>query len=80
MKSIQVTYFAMLREQRGCSEEPVETAAATVGGLYEELQKRHGFTLTAPALRAAVNQTFCDWDAPIESGDAVVFLPPVAGG
>jgi molybdopterin converting factor small subunit len=75
-----VRYFAVLREQRGLDEEQVETSAATAGELYEELRTRHGFSLPAARLRVAVNDAFEPWAREVRSGDALVFIPPVAGG
>ena len=77
---ITVVYYAALREQRGLSQEAVETEAATAGALYEDLRARHGLRLAAEQLRAAVNDEFAAWDAPLAPGDTVVFIPPVAGG
>jgi molybdopterin converting factor subunit 1 len=79
-KRVRVQYFALLREQRGLSQESLVTEAATAGELYEELRARHGFTLPQARLRAAVNDEFAPWTAPLSEGDALVFLPPVAGG
>jgi molybdopterin converting factor subunit 1 len=79
-KRIRVQYFALLREQRGLAQESLVTEAATAGDLYEELRARHGFTLPQARLRAAVNDEFAPWTAPLSEGDALVFLPPVAGG
>ena len=79
-KTVLVRYFAILREQRGLGEERLETAAATAGELYRELQGRHPLTLAAERLRVAINDAFEPWGAPIKDGDAVVFIPPVAGG
>ena len=36
--------------------------------------------LTASCASFAVNADFVDWSRPLESGDRVVFIPPVAGG
>ena len=80
MPTIHVQYFAILREQRGLAEEKLATTAATPGALYEELRRRHPFTLPADRIRAAVNDTFVDADSPLHEGDRVVFIPPVAGG
>ena len=80
MKSIQVLYFAVLREQRGQSEERVVTNAATPRDLYAELSARHGFSLGANRLRVVVNGGFAPWDVHLNDGDEVVFIPPVAGG
>lgn len=80
MKTVRVRYFAILREQRGLDEESVATAAATAAELYEELRIRHRFTLPAERLRVAVNDEFGSWGAAVRDGDALVFVPPVAGG
>jgi len=80
MKTIHLQYFAVLREQAGCSEERVATTAATPADLYEEVRARHGFTLPLAMLRVAVNDEFRDWSSPLAANDRVVFIPPVAGG
>ena len=80
MKNIHVQYFAILREQRGVGQEKLITTAATAADLYAELRARHGFTLPAERLRVAVNDEFALWTAPLHEGDALVFIPPVAGG
>jgi sulfur-carrier protein len=79
-KNVRVQYFAILREQRGLGAETVSTAADTAGELYEELRVRHGFSLPAARLRAAVNDEFSPWTAVLKEGDLLVFIPPVAGG
>jgi molybdopterin synthase sulfur carrier subunit len=80
MKNVRVHYFAILREQRGIAQELLSTQAGTAAELYEELRMRHGFTLPAERLRAAVNHEFVAWTAPLGDGDTLVFIPPVAGG
>jgi molybdenum cofactor guanylyltransferase len=77
---IKVQYYAILREQAGRSEETVATAARTPRDLYAELQRRHPFSLGSESLRVAINAEFSDWSQPLLEGDAVVFIPPVAGG
>jgi len=79
-KTVRVRYFAVLREQRGLEEERVATEAATAGELYEELRIRHRFTLPADRLRVAINDDLKPWVAAVRDGDALVFIPPVAGG
>jgi molybdopterin converting factor subunit 1 len=79
-KTVRVRYFAVLRDQRGLGEESVDTGASTAAELYEELARRHGFTLPANRLRVAINDEFEAWGAPVRDADSVVFLPPVAGG
>lgn len=77
---IRVQYFALLREQAGRREETVETSARTPAELFQELSARHRFTLAPDMLKVAVNSEFRDWSHPLKGGDAVVFIPPVAGG
>jgi sulfur-carrier protein len=79
-KTIRVQYFALLRDQRGLADEKLSTAADTPAGLYAELRARHGFTLPVEQLRVAVNDEFARWDSTLNEGDALVFIPPVAGG
>ena len=80
MLTLQVQYFAILREQRGVAQEQLTTAATTPAALYDELRGRHHFTLPGDRIRAAVNDAFVDSAAPLANGDRVVFIPPVAGG
>jgi sulfur-carrier protein len=79
-KSVRVRYFAILREQRGLDEETVATRASTAADLYEELRALHRFTLSAERLRVAINDDFEPWSTKVRNGDAIVFIPPVAGG
>jgi molybdenum cofactor guanylyltransferase len=79
-KQITVQYYALLREQAGRRAEALATSAATPAQLYAELAKRYPFTLSAAVLRVAINNEFRDWATPLADGDAVVFIPPVAGG
>jgi len=80
IKKITVAYFAVLREQRGTSEEQIETSAGTGRELFAELKAKHGFTLEPSQLKLVVNEEFREWDTVIGAGDTVVFIPPVAGG
>jgi molybdopterin-guanine dinucleotide biosynthesis protein A len=79
-KQIKVQYYALLREQAGRSEEALVTSARTPKELYEELKARYPFSLAPEMLRVAVNTEFGEWSQPLADGDAVVFIPPVAGG
>jgi molybdopterin converting factor subunit 1 len=80
VKKIRVRYFAILREQRGLDDETVTTAVSTAADLYEELRLRHRFTLRADRIRVAINDEFQPWTTAVRDGDALVFIPPVAGG
>ncbi len=80
MNTVEVQYYAILREQAGRSVERVTTAAGTLAALYEELRARHGLSLARTQLQVAVDGEFADWQAPLAAGARVVFIPPVAGG
>lgn len=77
---VTVHYFAVMREQRGLREEIVETAARTPGELLKELAGQHSFSLEESRLRVVVNEEFAEWSHSLSEGDAVAFIPPVAGG
>lgn len=84
LKTITVRYFASIREAMGTGSATLQTAAATVGALREELMAQSDAAATAlthgKAVRMALNQAMCDGDAEIRSGDEVAFFPPVTGG
>jgi molybdopterin converting factor small subunit len=78
---IHVRFFAVLREQAGCSTLTVETTAADPLVLYAELQARlPGLTFPVALLRVSCNERYADPTVPLAAGDRVVFIPPVAGG
>jgi molybdopterin converting factor subunit 1 len=77
---VKIQYYALMREQAGRSEEALETSAATPADLYAELTARYGFTLSREQLKVAVNSEFSEWSRKLAANDAVVFIPPVAGG
>jgi molybdenum cofactor guanylyltransferase len=79
-REIRVQYYALLREQAGRSNEVLSTRARTPRELYAELAAKYPFTLPADMLRVAINTEFGAWSQPLQAGDAVVFVPPVAGG
>jgi molybdenum cofactor guanylyltransferase len=79
-KTVRIQYYAILREQAGRSEETLDTSAGTPAELYAELRQRHPFQLTSAQLKVALNSEFSDWQTPLQHGDTVVFIPPVAGG
>lgn len=80
MPKLTVQYFAVLREQRGLSEEVLETTATTPNDLYRSLKEQHKFSLETNSLRVAVNDEFSTFDQILKDGDSVVFITPVAGG
>lgn len=81
---LDIRYFAWLRERLGTGQETVETDAATVADLIEELRARdesyaHAFSDTR-AIRAAVDQDLVEFDAPLSGAREVAFFPPMTGG
>lgn len=81
---MKVLYFAWLRERIGASREEVETEAATVMALVEELRAREPRYEAAfadlAAIRVAIDQELADYDAPLAGAREVAFFPPVTGG
>ncbi|MDB9786573.1 MoaD/ThiS family protein [Bacteriovoracaceae bacterium] len=80
MKTINVTYFAILREERGLKNESLETSVVNGKELYEELSSKYNFSLNAEILRIAINGSFESLDTPLNERDEIAFIPPVAGG
>lgn len=81
--TVQVLYFASLKESLGLAGEAVELPAgvATVGSLRDWLVGQGRDKLaTARNLRCAVNQDMAGLDAAVRDGDEVAFFPPVTGG
>ena len=84
MNQITVRYFASIREAVGQSSEPLQTAAATLGDLRDELIARGGAYASSlargKAVRMALNQLLSEDDAALVDGAEVAFFPPVTGG
>lgn len=79
-KKIRISYYALLRQERGLAEETIASEATTVRELYQELKARHAFKLSEAQIKASVNSKIASWDTPITEGDNVLLIPPVAGG
>lgn len=81
---MQVMYFAWVRERIGLPREELETDAATVADLVEELKAREERYAAAfadvSALRVALDQELSDFDAPLAGVREVAFFPPMTGG
>ncbi|MDO5506337.1 MAG: molybdopterin converting factor subunit 1 [Pseudoxanthomonas suwonensis] len=80
MTTVEVLYFASLRDAAGVERESVQSGAADLAALYEELRRRHGFAFDASRLRVAVDGDFARWSDAPRAGSEVVFIPPVSGG
>ena len=81
---IDVMYFAWLRERIGAPSEQVETGAATVAELVEELKTKseaHALAFSdMSAVRVALDQELTEMDAPLAGVREVAFFPPMTGG
>lgn len=83
---IKILYFAWVREKVGRGEEQVELPSdvETVGDLVAWLVARgEEYAMAferADVIRAAVDQTHVQLDAPIGNAREVAFFPPVTGG
>lgn len=84
MNTLDVLYFAWLRERIGVPKERIETAAATVADLVEELRAMDDWHAAAfadmAAVRVAVDQELTGIDTPLKGAREVAFFPPMTGG
>ena len=83
-RRIRVLYFAWLRERIGHGREEVETEAATVAQLVDELRDREPRYAAAfadmAAVRVAIDQQLAPLDAALGQAREVAFFPPMTGG
>lgn len=81
---LTLRYFASIREGLGLGTEQVETQAATLGALRDELLARDGayaeHLARGRAVRMALDQLMSDESAALRDGAEVAFFPPVTGG
>jgi molybdopterin synthase sulfur carrier subunit len=80
MKSVEVFYFALLREKAGKESEKIDVEASTYQDLYEELSSQYSFDLPCSMIHLAVDDEFHSMNSPIADNAKIVFIPPVAGG
>lgn len=82
--TLDVLYFAWVRERIGLPKERVETEAATVAELVVELVAREERYAAAfadvSALRVALDQELAEFSAPLAGVREVAFFPPMTGG
>ena len=80
-RTIRVQYYALLREQAGRSDETLTTARAR--------RRASCMPSCARDIRSRCRRRCCAWPSTpnsatgrsrLKAGDAVVFIPPVAGG
>ena len=81
---IDLIYFSWIRERIGKSSESIETRAATVIELIEELKKndvRYSEVFSdLGSFRVAINQELTNVDASIKEAKEIAFFPPMTGG
>jgi molybdopterin synthase sulfur carrier subunit len=80
--TIVVKLFAAYQEAYGVSELTLEfPAGATVAQVRDRLLTEHPeLTQWRDLTRFGVNLQFVEPDTVLQSGDEVVFIPPVSGG
>jgi molybdopterin synthase sulfur carrier subunit len=82
--NVRVRYFASIRESLGQGMEALDTTAATLAQLRDELVGRGGATgqslARGKAVRAALDQVMSHEEAALAEGCEVAFFPPVTGG
>lgn len=81
---VQIKYFASIRESIGVSTESLETTAATLGLLRDQLIAQGGAygqcLARGQAVRMAINQLMSEETATLVDGAEIAFFPPVTGG
>jgi len=76
--TIQVRFFASLREQMGLAEKPLTVSVGmTVADAWKEAT---GLPEIPANTLMAVNMEYVDAGQAIEDGDEIAFFPPVTGG
>ncbi len=80
--SVRTLFFAAYRDLVGAPELSVELhEGATVGDLVAELRGRgRPFDALPSEPAVAVNLAYAPLSEPLDRGDEVAFIPPVAGG
>ncbi len=74
--SIQVKFFASLREKVGKAEVSLDQAA----NASEAWQQATDNAPWPDNVLVAINLEYAKIDSPLEDGDEVAFFPPVTGG
>ncbi|MBZ8134898.1 molybdopterin converting factor subunit 1 [Afifella sp. IM 167] len=84
--SLDLRYFAWVRERVGTAEETVEPPAGvtTIGELIAWLARRdegYAAAFEVPeVIRTARDHEHVEHDAPIEGAREIAFFPPMTGG
>jgi len=74
--TIQVKFFASLREQVGISDTTIESAS-TAAEVWDSVTQRAD---RPDNLLVAINLNYAKLNSVVNDGDEVAFFPPVTGG
>ncbi len=84
MATLDILYFAWLRERIDAPRERIDSAAATVADLVAELAARSDRHAAAFAdlsvVRVALDHRLADFAAPLDGVAEIAFFPPMTGG
>lgn len=76
--TINVRFFASLREQLGTGESQLDfQSALTVEDVWNLSTNQHNVPTNT---LVAVNQEYVSFNESVQDGDEVAFFPPVTGG
>lgn len=83
-QTLDILYFAWVRERIGISREQVASSAPTPRALLGELAARDDRYAAAfadtGALRVAIDQSLADLDTSLVGAREVAIFPPMTGG
>ncbi|PHS33007.1 MAG: molybdopterin synthase sulfur carrier subunit [Methylophaga sp.] len=74
--SIQVKFFASLREKMGMSESKIDPVS-TAGEVWDITTHNAERPIN---ILVAINLEYAQFDSAVNDGDEVAFFPPVTGG
>ena len=79
--TVTVRLFAVYAEKFGKSQIDIDVGeSATVGDVLRGLAKYSGSSALPPSPLVAVNCVYATAATPVNDGDEVAIIPPVAGG
>lgn len=78
---ITVLHFAMVAEWTGRSEQSVRLPeGATPESVWRDLVAELPTEASALTMMVAINEAYATMATPLQDGDTLAFIPPVAGG
>lgn len=82
--SLKILTFAWVRTQTGEPEFTIDTDAASVGKLLDDLlaHRENWASLSSrrSEIRCAIDQCLAEFDSPLKNAKEVAFFPPITGG